>query len=64
MLRVLLADRGRVVFTPTADLSACRFTARGNFSVVFEGLRDSQALASPGGSARRDTMEFGLFVAA
>ena len=49
MLRSLL--RGRLVFTPRDDRRAVRFTGDGDLGGVFSGLIDSQALASPTGTA-------------
>ena len=47
MLRRLL--RGRLVFTPEPETQSVRVTGEGDVSGVFEGLFNSQALASPPG---------------
>jgi len=49
MLRTLLA--GRIVFTPRPELPAVDFAGRGDYSGLFAGLINSEALASPGGTA-------------
>ena len=50
MLRSLL--RGRLVFTPLAEPKAVRIAGEGDVRGLFEGLIDSQALASPRGNTR------------
>ena len=49
MLRLLL--QGRLVFTPRDERRAVRFSGVGDLGQIFSGSIDSQALASPRGTA-------------